>query len=111
MQWFLILLIIILFACEGNWQNQNYQTMQTEVDKVVKHFCQGQKIQLEISQKMAEYKNKGELPGDEINAQMDEANKFMDTYMNELQALLKKYQGQEQTIYNLLKKGQLNCKR
>lgn len=105
MRYFVVLISILLVACDIASKE-----MQEDAAKVIDIFCKGQKKQLEIVQKMAEYKERGQLPGEEINAEMDEVNKNTEEYTIALQKLMEKYKGQERTIHNLLKEGQLNCK-
>jgi hypothetical protein len=119
MRYFIIILVFAFISCDVATQSgssvqgggENNNNMRADVAKVIEHFCKGQRKQIEIAQKMTEYKEKGQLPGEEINAEMDEANKHMEAYMNTLDEVMKKYKGQERTVHGLLKKGQLNCKR
>lgn len=100
--------LLMLFSCDSALQTNN--EMRQDVAKVVGYFCKSQKKQIEISQKLTAYKEKGQLPGDELDKEMEEANKQMENYSNSLQTLMEKYKGQERTVHGLLKEGQLNCK-
>lgn len=108
MRYFISFMIILLAACDSTITAS--KEMREDTAKVIGIFCEGQKKQFEITHKMAEYKEKGQLPGEEINEIMDEVNKNTEEYTIALQKLLEKYKGQERAIHNLLKEGQLNCK-
>ena len=84
--------------------------MRQDALKVIEHYCKGQAKQVEISRKMSEYTQKGQTPPEEIFAQLDEANKHMELYTNALQEIMNKYKGQERSVQNILKEGQMNCK-
>jgi septum formation topological specificity factor MinE len=105
---FLLVISLILASCDGAMQSD--PAMRQDVIKVVEHFCKSQQKQMEISQKMSKYKESGQLPGEELNADIEESNKHLETYTNALQALMEKYKGQERAVYGLLKEGQLKCK-
>ncbi|TAE16641.1 MAG: hypothetical protein EAZ95_07535 [Bacteroidetes bacterium] len=108
---YFILLACLLASCDDMPMMQSgNDSMRQDVSKVVAHYCKGQNVQLEIAQKMAEYKAKGQLPTEELNAQMDASNQHMEAYAQSLDSLMKKYKGKERSVHNLLKKGQLNCK-
>ena len=108
MRYFIFFILFGIVSCDG--EKQGNSAMSEDVAKVVNEFCKGQQIQLETAKIMEGYKERGELPGEEIDAKMEEANKLMEAYATDLQALMDKYKGQERTVHSLVKKGVLNCR-
>jgi hypothetical protein len=106
----LFILFAALVACNpstpSSQQHIGNNSLQTEVDRVVGHFCKGQRLQFE----MADARAKGTLTMEKMDELGTAMNKHMENYTVELDALMKKHKGNERKVYNLLKSGQMNCK-
>lgn len=102
-------ILISIFSCEGMTLQKNSE-MEKDVQKAVRYFCESQQKQMEISQKMANLKDKQQLPLAEIEADATIVNNYLEKYTNELQKITEKYKGQEREYASLIKKAQQNCK-